>query len=371
MHIEQIVTLAQLDSIKPEWERLYQADPAAHIFVSWMWLRGWFAMAPYRWTVLAARPHADEPPVAFLPLSHRRTGPARLLAMGGAPLAAYTGFICLPEYEQPALAALAQFMQRHLAWDRFEITEMPDPRLKLFLSYFSDNGFHVDRRPGMPAFSVALPADWDTYTQTTLRSATRRNLRRRQKQLETQLESVVTRLCPENVGTSLDATLRLWQQRWGIKPTAAWHRAMLRHCFDQQCLWADIVWDKKTPVSTQVALLDHLRQTFYAYITGYNAAYAEFSPGNYIIAYSLRHAVEHGYTTCDFLTGADDYKQSFGARQRPTFNAIVRRRGRRGALVNTVADVLDQVAAHLKRLGGRLKRSELGKKAWEALSKIT
>jgi hypothetical protein len=36
-----------------------------------------------------------------------------------------------------------------------------------------------------------------------------------------------------------------------------------------------------------------------------------------------------------------------------------------------VADVLDQVAAHLKRLGGRLKRSELGKKAWEALSKIT
>ena len=56
MHINQIDNIHQFNQLKPDWESVYAIDPHAHIFVSWMWLQGWFEITPFTWIVLAARP---------------------------------------------------------------------------------------------------------------------------------------------------------------------------------------------------------------------------------------------------------------------------------------------------------------------------
>jgi len=105
--------------------------------VSWAWLRGWFEVTPHAWRVLAARPAPKAPYVAFFPVSvrpARRYGVegSRELYMGGNPGADYTGFVCLPEYEERAVSAFAAFVQRQMKWDRFHLKDVLDPRLDFF-----------------------------------------------------------------------------------------------------------------------------------------------------------------------------------------------------------------------------------------------
>ncbi|RME42331.1 MAG: GNAT family N-acetyltransferase, partial [Caldilineae bacterium] len=71
MQVRKIERLEDFIALRQNWEAVYAADPHAHIFVSWLWLRGWFQIASPRWFILAARPDAASPYVAFLPLQWR------------------------------------------------------------------------------------------------------------------------------------------------------------------------------------------------------------------------------------------------------------------------------------------------------------
>ena len=101
MTVTTIRGLAQFDSLKVDWDAVYQTDTQTAVCMSWDWLRGWLEVTPHEWFVLALRPDGNSPYVAFLPLATA----SGYLFMGGTPLADYTGFVCRPEYEALALEA--------------------------------------------------------------------------------------------------------------------------------------------------------------------------------------------------------------------------------------------------------------------------
>jgi CelD/BcsL family acetyltransferase involved in cellulose biosynthesis len=369
MKISRIDDIHQFDQLKTGWEAVYSADSHAHIFVSWTWLRGWFEMTPYTWSVLAVRPDDTSPYVAFFPLIMRgpriyQWRPIRMLHMGGQPLAAYTGFVCLPEYEEEALGALALYVQQQLGWDSFQMKEVLDPRLDFFLQCFPEEKFDVRQSHGMPSLYIPLPDNWDQYLQDFLGSKTRRNLRRSFRRIEGLDEFGTTRAQEDNLERDIEVLFTLWQWRWGPKPMAHWHRRILHHYSEHDRLCSTVLWDGATPLAALAAIVDRQKKTLYAYIVGHNAKFAKLSPGKAVIGYSIRSAIENGFQVFDFLAGADAYKFSFGAKQRGTKNVIITRKGLRSTVASTILNLARRSGESLVKILGKTKRIGIVKKIW-------
>lgn len=369
MEIRRINSIEEFDQLKTNWESVYAADPHAHIFVSWMWLRGWLAMAPYAWFVLALRPDKQSPYVAFFPLIMRgpriyQFRPIRTLHMGGQPIATYTGFVCLPEYEEEALEAFAYHIQRQLGWDRFEMEAVLDPRLDAFLKCFPQEEFDIRRTYGMPGLYIPLPDTWDDYLQQFLGSGTRQSLKRRIRQVKRLDKFSTTQVQADNVEMNIELLLTLWQKRWGPKPTARWRRRMLHYFFDNNNLWLTALWSGTIPIAALVALLDRQKKTFTYYISGFNERFAKISPGRVMVAHSIRCAIEDGFQVYDFLTGTADYKLSFGPKRRNTTNVVIMRRGLKSTVANTLLDWTRRSGDLLVKLLGKIKRIGIVKQIW-------
>ena len=68
MRIDVIDTPDAFEALRPNWDRLYAADPEGQFFLSWIWLSQLFERRPKNWCVLAAADEAAKDYVAFLPL---------------------------------------------------------------------------------------------------------------------------------------------------------------------------------------------------------------------------------------------------------------------------------------------------------------
>ena len=329
MRIDCVDDLDQFDELKDEWNTVYMADPHATIFVSWAWLRGWFEATPYEWFVLAVRPDSAAPPVAFLALSV--DAPRHQLQMGGNPWADYTGFVCTPEHQEEAIRTLAVFVQRQLQWDRFHMRDVYDPRLELFLACFPQKGFHVQRNDGVSCPYIPLPDTWEQYLQDYLGRRTRKNLRRCMRLMDDRGEFRVTQAQEDNIERQVDAFLTLYQMRWGAQPEYALtrFRSIFRHCFESGSLWLTVLWDGDTPVSAMAGLVDRRKKVFSNYLVGRDDRFAHLSPGDALIGYSIRCAIENGFQVFDFLRGAEHYKFSFGAKERLNSDTIITRKSLR------------------------------------------
>lgn len=371
MQIDRIETLTQFDQLRASWDVVYHHDPQAHVFVSWLWLRGWFELTPYRWLVLAVRPGPGSPYVAFLPLVSR--GPRLagiqlfdLLTMGGQPLAPYTGFVCLPAYEPAALAGLAGYIQQELTWVNFRMSEVLDSRLKTFLQAFPRDRFTVETSSGMPSLFIPLPESWEQYLEASLSKNTRKKMRRHARQLESLPGFRTTEIQPSTAAADIDLLLSLWQQRWGPKPIAPWLGKIFHHCFKHNLLWLKVLWDGTTPIAASVGLLDPGKKEFYGFIFGGNAAYNDWSPGKVTFGYELQYAIQHGFKIYDFLVGADDYKVSLGAQERTTFNVTITPTDLPRRALNRGLFFLEQRGNHLRSKVGKLKRVGWVKRLWFA-----
>jgi CelD/BcsL family acetyltransferase involved in cellulose biosynthesis len=342
MLITRIEDLHHLDEMKGNWEAAYSADPHAHIFVSWMWLRGWLEVAPFPWLVLAARPTREAPYVAFLPLNMRiaRIGSFNLireLRMGGKPLGGYTGFVCLPGYEEEAITAFAAHLQQQLNWDSFQMEHVLDARLDPFLQHFPKRSYHIQQIRCISSTYIPLPSSWQEYLRDYLGRETRKNLQKHLRRIERQTEFSITYAQEDNLEKQIEAAHVLNQSRWGqvTEHKLHWQCRMFRHCFEYNSLWIGILWRGPRPIAAQVGLIDYLKSTFYCYFTGYDEEFAKLSPGTVMFAHTIQYATEHGLRTCDFLMGEDAYKMAFGARQRAqAITLTIERRNPRSAVAN-------------------------------------
>lgn len=354
MHVYRVDTTEEFDALKASWDTVYAADPHATVFVSWAWLRGWFEVTPHEWFVLAARPDGASPYVAFFPLSidTRR----RQLQMGGNPWADYTGFVCQPEYQREAIESLAVFVQRHLGWDRFRMRDVFDPRLDLFLESFPPRRFSVQEKKGVSCPYISLPSTWERYLQDCLGKRTRKNVRRYMRRVESGSKVRITEVREDNLDRHIDVFLALYQMRWGPQPEQILNqfRTIFQRCFENNSLWLTVLWAADIPISADAGFVDRPKDVFSSYLGGWDDRFAHLSPGDTLVAYSIRYAIEDGFRAYDFLRGSEQYKFSFGAKERCNTDVIITRRSLRWAMRRLVRRL--RVAASSNLRGSRLKR---------------
>ncbi len=344
MEITIIDDLNQFEQLKTAWDAVYSADDHTQIFLSWAWLRGWFEVTPNPWFVLAARLDNRSPYVGFFPLSTSlvqkyKLNLVRELRMGGDSSADYTGFICLPEYEEKAILAFAVYVQQQLEWDVFLMKNVLDPRLDVFLKCFSPKKFKFQEVNNTCCPYIPLPNTWEQYLRDFLDAKERLNLRRRLKKIETSNEFRFIQAQEDNLESQIEALLTLWQLRWGTKSEQVLNvkRSIFQRCFENNCLWLNVLWKETTPIAGIAIFIEQQKKTFYFYTTGYDADFSNLAPGRVIIAYSIRDAIENGFQIYDFLRGDEEYKFSrFGAKKSFNTSVTIARTSLRGSLINLI-----------------------------------
>lgn len=354
MQIDLINDFEAFAAIRTNWNVVYERDPHAQFFLSWEWLSGWLAMVSEPWLILAAKINTEEEYVAFFPiklsLEQDEAGTFYTeLCMAGNSMADYTGLLCLPDHEAEVIPAFATYIQQQLVWYRFELQNFleTDRRMQQFLTHFSREQFEFSqlriRNLGEEldqyvAPYIALLDDWDRYLEEIVSSNTRQKIRRFLKKVDQSDELHITHVNSDTLEAHIEILVRFWQTKWGEKKgdncpvITDYIRRILSHCFDQDCLYFPVLWKGDTPLGTIANFVDHRHRTILFFIAGRDETVKNPPPGLILHADAIRYAIQNGFKVYDFLRGNEDYKYSFGVKERRIQHLIVNGRNRQAQL---------------------------------------
>ena len=391
MEVVIIDDIRHFRELRKTWNDIYAVDPHVTVFDSWAWLCGWLESTPRKWLVLAVQRHdslqqtqardvkngstsigsESEPYVAFMAFSARKKESKNILSMGGYPHADHTGFVCLPEYVDQAIPALAVFAREKLQWDTLQLLNVYDPRLDLFLSHLSSNRISIQEAKNSSCPYIPLPENWDQYFNATLGSSTRKGLRNDWNKIRRLEGFHVSEIQNSNAESYMETLLSLWQSRWGLKNDDLYmdlrledvlniKRSFLRSCFEDHRLWLNIIWDGETPIAAGAVFLDPARNNFCILKIVANYQYAQYSPGNIWCLYAIQYAIANGYRICDFGRGTEKYKFALGSQERFNRNVVVVRMGPLKKILTRLRGQL-QLRSRIKRLTGHSLRPTGGR----------
>ena len=383
MHIDIIETLPSLAKLEDNWNAVYDADPEAQIFLSWKWLSGWLAHLEGPWFILAAKAtdSGDAPYVAFFPLRLQTTveksDVLNEVKMAGNFSADYTGIVCAPDAESKVIPAFARYIkQMHWARLNLENVRISERRFRSLLAYFPKANFQVaevnrvgkvDGIDNSVCPYAALPNDWNCYLQS-LSTNTRQKIRRLLKLVDAEGEYRITVSTSETFARDLKTLLQFWETKWRPRKgdtTDGLVRAngiMLTRSFKAGLVFLPTFWQGDRPVAALATLVDSRKRTFSFYITGRDETFDGPPPGLILHAFSIRHAIENGFSEYDFLRGNEPYKYSYHCAERKIHCTLVETRNGRnlgdGIDPRSIPDVLEQATALHQR--GDLAAAECG-----------
>lgn len=350
MHIDVIARLDAFHQLRDNWDAVYKADAEAHFFLSSTWMSKWLADLAPRWFILAAKAHADAPYYdAFFPLRLRTERSAGggfydEVAMAGNRGADYTGFLCKPGFEEQAAAAFAEHIKT-VRWANLhlEFIRASDERVGHFLKAFGPDSFEISRIPKVNKEDgidncacpyVILPGSFDEYLGT-LTQNTRKKIRKHLRAIGHSEEFRVTHSTDTSFERDLDVLLRLWSLRWSsrkgerLDSILSVLRTMLKHCFESGALFFPILWKGERPLAAKAQLIDREKGSAGALIGARDTSFDGLPPGFILHAYCIRHAIENGLKTYDFMRGNETYKYSFGVKEQRIQHIVVSRKNRR------------------------------------------
>ncbi|NJN86687.1 MAG: GNAT family N-acetyltransferase [Leptolyngbyaceae cyanobacterium SL_7_1] len=346
MQIDLIDDLKEFEAIKPNWDFVYESDPQAQFFLSWEWLSGWLPMVSEPWLILAAKINTENNYVAFFPIKISLTQDEigtfyTELCMAGNSMADYTGLLCLPGNEAAVISAFAAYIQQQLVWCNFELQNIleTDRRIHQFLTHFSRESFELSQRRSrdlgeesdhMVAPYIPLLDHWDDYLQDIVSSNTRQKIRRFLKKIDNSEQFHITPVNAHNLSSHIEILLDFWQKKWGEKKgdncqvIATYIRRILDHCFEQDCLYFPVLWQGDTPLGTIANFIDRRHKTILFFIAGRDETVKSLPPGLILHADAIRYAIQNGFKIYDFLRGNDDYKYSFGVKERHLQHFVIK-----------------------------------------------
>ncbi|MFO1187571.1 MAG: GNAT family N-acetyltransferase [Alphaproteobacteria bacterium] len=341
MLVDLIDGVRGVTALKENWEEVYALDKEAQIFLSFDWMSRWLAQLTIAWTVMAVKPAEGARYVAFLPVQ-LRVGENKdgtffnTIRMGGMDYATYTGILCDPRHEEEAISAIAGKL-KSMNWTYLHLDDFcaSPERLKRFLGHFENKDFAriVKKRPvhvtdeGQDIdhniyVRVPLPGDWETYLQNQLKTNTRRDVRAFLRKVEGGEDYRVTVADEETYERDFNALMGLWRAQWEKKDkTYAGFidhntRKMLAPMAKPGQVFLPVLWQGDRPIGAHVALVDRVQKTLMCLLVSRDLTVKKPPPGLVLHAYSIRWAIEQGFTYYDLLRGNFTYKYSFGPEER-------------------------------------------------------
>jgi CelD/BcsL family acetyltransferase involved in cellulose biosynthesis len=328
IRIAKITDEASLLGLRAEWEALWQRDSAATPFQWPAWLLAWWR---YFGTpdlfVLTARDGGEL--VAILPLYlFHESGCRKLLPIGVGlsdyidALGGQAGYVAADLF----MAAIAETSGWDECW-------LPDLAPEGLLAQAAAVPGVTDRfAPAEPCPILALPGELaglgEVIPRTRLHQLHR--ARRRAAAMGGVLFETITE---EEVDAAMDDLFRLHDWRWqargagglcGDPAVQGFHRA-------GAAVFSAAGMLRLHRMSIDGAALAvcygfAAKGSAYAYLSGFDPAHSQLSPGMLIISYAVEQACIEGAARFDFLRGSEGYKYSWGAVDRSKTSRHLSRR---------------------------------------------
>lgn len=341
---ELITGAAELESLRAEWQTLWQRVHWTTPFQSPEWLIPWcqiFAPSDCVFVAMRRRGHL----VALFPwlIARRSSESVPRIALLGAGVSDYQGALMETGMEdetwQCALAWLKALPRRWIC----QLEQLPA---------FS------------PLLDLLLPPDWHEalITQdycpvlrlnhaglgTSIPAHQWSNVRYYRKRAEKFGHVQIACATSSTISECLDHFFHLHAARWrqagrdGVLRDPAvehFHRLSAPGLLRAKLLRLFILCIEGEAVAALYGF-SH-RQRFYYYLGGYDPRFNLFSPGTLLIAHAMEQAICEGAQEFDFLRGQEAYKYLWGARNRKVYRRCF---WPRGAFAKPAADRRNETA---------------------------
>jgi CelD/BcsL family acetyltransferase involved in cellulose biosynthesis len=326
MQLDISTTLDGFDALAPAWDRLVAASHADTVFSLWEWQKTWWEHLGAGDLWLAAGRDADGALAAIFPcyISIDSAGARRLSLLGCQEVADYLDLIIARGREAEAYAAFIEMLRGAAApaWDVVELCNVRagSPTLTILPELARAAGFsaRVEQADVCPV--IALPATYDEYL-ASLDKKQRHEIRRKERRAssEAQLDWYVVG-AGHNLDAEVDIFLDLHRKSRPAKHAfmhsqmTDFFRAMARAMYAAGRLQLMTLTLDGAPEASLFSFDNG--HSIMLYNSGFDPASrrASLSLGNVLIALCIRHAIELGRRSFDFLRGDEEYKYRFGAR---------------------------------------------------------
>ncbi|TPJ24343.1 GNAT family N-acetyltransferase [Mesorhizobium sp. B2-7-2] len=308
------------EDLEPCWWQLWGRSISATPFQSPAWLIPWWrTFAPGDLTAIAVWSGDELAGLAPLYIE-RHNGGQRLLPIG-ISLSDYLDILSAPELEAETEAAIAE-AALSLEWSQWILPDLSADAISLSLELPNAE----ERRSMAHAACPVLLLDGDRTLARSVPARRRRQLRRAERAARRRGAVIVSR-GESDPQTFLDRLIRLHGARWtghggGVLSDTAveFHRRALPRLADNglaRCLTIQI---DDAVVGAYYGF--HHRDRAYAYLGGFDPAYAGESPGAILIGHAITGAASEGALEFDFLRGREGYKYGWGAKDRWTAQKV-------------------------------------------------
>ncbi|MCB9802374.1 MAG: GNAT family N-acetyltransferase [Pseudomonadales bacterium] len=264
--------------------------------------------------------------VGLAPLYQNEEGALNFL--GDRDITDYQDIIAHHNYQEAVFDAVFSYLAEHhkgVALNLFSLLEHAP-----LLTYLEKSSLNWSATP-QPAFSekesqsyhqvyssIKLPNTWEKYLESLERKQ-RHEVRRKYKKLRQNLEhsfEVITATQDNPQAVAEFITLHKLSapykaEFWDAEKTALFQK-LLQTAGEAGYLKLFFLKVEGQPVASM--LIFDVRSEYQLYNSGYNSQlYREYSTGQVLTSYTIRHAIEQGKRSYSFLRGNEEYKFRLGA----------------------------------------------------------
>jgi CelD/BcsL family acetyltransferase involved in cellulose biosynthesis len=310
---EPIEELSRLKELAPQWFDLWQRIPGATPFQSPAWLLAWyesFRPGPLRCVVV----HRSQRLVALAPF-YLEIGARRRLLPLGISVSDYLDVLVDPECEGVASTLLLTHLLAPGSEDTLCCEELHPNACALRLWSMSEWCTALQRQSACPVLALDRLSLRGQVPKTILRrlQLARNRARRR--------HGVVAAASAQTAGNLLHELFRLHTARWVSRDQSGVLADHLVRRFHEAALPALVgcglprlygLCIGSRMVGAYYGM--QYRDRAYAYLTGFDPAFAYEGPGTVLIGHAIEQAAAQGVREFHFLRGREPYKYEWGAR---------------------------------------------------------
>jgi CelD/BcsL family acetyltransferase involved in cellulose biosynthesis len=254
-----------------------------------------------------------------------------LTFLGGFDVTDYMCPVARPGLTEPFAKELLTAVASEVEWNRADLRGLPDraPWADLLESAAAAQGLRVERGGDGVCPVLTLPATYDEYL-AALPSKLRHEIRRKERRLHADFADVTVEFATEDTlpamydrfielhrlsegpkGKFMHAGMEIFFRRLGEEflPPHVFHLGFVRLDDDEA---AGVIGFG-------------FKDTFSLYNSAFERRYSKWSPGMFLIADTIRRAIEDGRTVYDLLKGDPEYKSRFGSAPMPVHRLVVER----------------------------------------------
>lgn len=349
------------------WNRLLDASGSESFFLKWEWIYTfWKTIDRRRTSLLVCLCYHKSELVGLAPLyayGCKFMGlPIWKVAFLGDRVASdYMDVFAKPGYEGGCCRAVLNLLRTNIP-HAFSVIEFDavcaDSNLYRYLA--ADKGGRDDALV-LPRFEcprAILTPLFDDYI-SRLSPGTRYDIRRKQRKLERKFAGLTIKHLDLSMHPEmLDVLFDLHADRWSmIKDREStfyssfrrrFNEELLRHLESHEGYFSCVAVDEK-PVSIMYIFI--YKKNAFFYQNGWNPAYAPYSIGIYTIQQAIRHAIDKGCKTFDFLRGSEAYKYKLCNDMRQAYAVLLFDAGFYGKTIRGIVMLKLMLKSALTRYG--------------------